>query len=241
MGVKRLGNPDVRLRPTLAAAKSGPGVPYDNACMASQERMTVQTPAQDWQQDIRQGVDPFTSPSFSLGNRLRRVAWGVVCTLLFRPSPRPLRGWRTFLLRCFGAKIGRGSLVYSDLKVWAPWNLELGEYTWIGEGVTCYSMAPIRLGDRAVVSQGSHLCTGTHDYTDPNFQLMAFPITIGARAWLCADTFVAPGVTIGEGAVIGARSVVTKDMPAWMVCAGNPCRPLKPRQMKENASTSAPG
>jgi putative colanic acid biosynthesis acetyltransferase WcaF len=90
-------------------------------------------------------------------------------------------------------------------------------------------MAPVVLGERAVVSQGVHLCTGSHDYESENFQLFARPIEIGADAWICAEAFLGPGVTIGDGAVIGARSVVTRDQPSWTVCAGNPCRPIKPR------------
>jgi putative colanic acid biosynthesis acetyltransferase WcaF len=90
-------------------------------------------------------------------------------------------------------------------------------------------MAEVSLGLRAVVSQGVHLCTGSHDHESANFQLFTRPIHIGADAWICAEAFLGPGVSIGEGAVIGARAVVTRDQPAWMVCAGNPCRPLKPR------------
>jgi acetyltransferase-like isoleucine patch superfamily enzyme len=98
-----------------------------------------------------------------------------------------------------------------------------------GIPVICYSMAPVILGERALVSQGVHLCTGSHNHQSENFQLFARPIEIGTDAWICAEAFLAPGVSIGDGAVIGARAVVTRDQPAWMVCAGNPCRPLKPR------------
>jgi len=103
----------------------------------------------------------------------------------------------------------------------------------VGDGAILYSQGMIRLGRRTVVSQGAHLCAGTHDYEQPGFPLITRPITVSANAWLAAECFIMPGVTIGEGAVIGARSVVTKDMPAWMVCAGHPCRPLKPRHRIE--------
>jgi putative colanic acid biosynthesis acetyltransferase WcaF len=108
----------------------------------------------------------------------------------------------------------------------------MDDYAGIADDVNCYSMAVISLGKNVVVSQGTYLCTGTHDYEDLNFQLYAKPINIDDRAWLCAESFIHPGVTIGEGAVIGARSVVTKDMPKWTVCAGNPCKPIKPRVVK---------
>ncbi|MCW5936379.1 MAG: WcaF family extracellular polysaccharide biosynthesis acetyltransferase [Fimbriimonadaceae bacterium] len=153
----------------------------------------------------------------------------IAYRLLFRWTPRQLKGWRITVLRWFGAKIGEGCNVRSRCQIWAPWNLELGDYVVVADDVNLYSMATIKLGNRAIVSQGSHLCAGTHDYTTPNFQLVAKPITVGERAWLAAECFVGPGVTIGDGAVIGARSVVGKDMPAWTVCAGNPCRPLKER------------
>jgi putative colanic acid biosynthesis acetyltransferase WcaF len=184
---------------------------------------------------ILKGIDPTTQPSFSLANRLTRLAWGMVYTLLFRPSPRPCHAWRAFLLRCFGARLGKACHVYPKAQIWAPWNLELEDHAGIAGDVICYSMAKIHLGERVVVSQGVHLCTGTHDYEDPNFQLYALPIVVGARAWLCAECFIGPGVTVGEGAVIGARSVVTKSMPEWMVCAGNPCKPIKPRRLRDDS------
>ncbi len=173
---------------------------------------------------------PFVGPSFNLRNRLARLAWQIVWILLFRPTPPPLHAWRCKLLQCFGAKIGRQCHVYSDVEIWAPWNLQMSPYSCLGRRVICYSMAPVRLGERAVVSQGVHLCTGSHDYESKNFQLFALPIEIGADAWICAEAFLAPGVSIGTGAVIGARAVVTRDQPAWMVCAGNPCVPIKPRR-----------
>jgi len=162
-----------------------------------------------------------------------RIAWSIVYIFFFRYTPRPLHRWRTFILRLFGAQLGKHCHVYPKVDIWAPWNLVMEDEASMANGVTCYTMGKIKLGKRVVVSQGSHLCSGTHDYTDPNFQLYADPITIGADSWICTESFIGPGVTIGEGAVIGARSVVTKDMPEWMVCAGNPCKPIKKREMKK--------
>lgn len=140
------------------------------------------------------------------------------------------------MLRCFGATIGAGCRVYPGVRLWAPWNLVMGDGSVLADGVDCYSMATVTLGARAIVSQGGHLCAGGHDYESRNFQLVAEPISIGAHAWLCAGAFVGPGVTVGAGAVIGARAVVVKDMPAWTVCAGNPCRPLKPRLFRPESA-----
>ncbi|TFZ63334.1 putative colanic acid biosynthesis acetyltransferase [Hymenobacter sp. UV11] len=174
-------------------------------------------------------VDTHKEPSFSLRNRLGRISWQFFSLLLFRFSPKPFHAWRSFLLRCFGAKVGQGVHVYPGVKIWAPWNLELSDECGIASGATLYSQGKICIGRRAVISQGVHLVTGTHDYSQPGFPLVTAPISIGNQVWIAAEAFVHPGITIGEGCVIGARSVVTKDMPKWMVCTGHPCVPIKPR------------
>lgn len=180
-------------------------------------------------QEILKG-DSHTGACFSRSNRIRRAIWGLAYTLLFRPSPRPAHRWRATLLRLFGAKVGQGVHVYPKVKIWAPWNLQLERESGVGDDAILYSMAAIHLGERAVVSQGAHLCCGTHDYNDPSFPLLALPIRIGAHAWICAEAFVGPGVSIGEGAVVGARSVAVKDLPAWSVCAGNPAAVVRQRK-----------
>lgn len=167
---------------------------------------------------------------FSFGNRLARVLWGIAYVLLFRFSPRPCHAWRAFVLRCFGAKLGRDCHIYPRVEIWAPWNLECGDNVGVGDRAILYNQARIQLGSDVVISQGAHLCTGTHDYHCPNFTLRTAPIVVKPKAWLCAEVFVHPGITIGGGAVIGARAVVTRNMPDWMVCAGHPCEPIKPRQ-----------
>jgi putative colanic acid biosynthesis acetyltransferase WcaF len=173
----------------------------------------------------------FEGPSFSLGNRLARVCWWFINILLFRLSPVPFHGWRSFLLRLFGAKIGKNVHIYPGVRIWAPWNLVCGDGVGIGGGAIIYNQGVITLGCRAVVSQGVHLCAGTHDYNHSGHPLITKPIIIGDRVWIAAEAFVHPGITINEGAVIGARSVVTKDMPAWTVCAGHPCKPIKARAL----------
>ena len=182
--------------------------------------------------DIIPGDRPYPRASFTLGNRVRRALWGIAYAVLFRPTPRPMHAWRVALLRLFGAKIGDTARIYSTVRFWAPWDVVLGDRVGIAPDVEFYSMAPIKVGSDTTISQGTYLCAGTHDYTDPNFQLYADPIAIGEGVWVCAQAFVGPGVTVGDRAVVGARSVVTRDLPPDMVCAGNPCRPLKPRTMK---------
>lgn len=174
-------------------------------------------------------TDTFTGASFSLKNRLARLLWNITNLLFFRYSPRPFHTWRLVILRVFGAKIGKGVHVYPKVIIWAPWNLELKDACGIANGATLYSQGKITIGKRTVISQGAHLVSGTHDYTKKGFPLFTKPIVIGDHVWVAAEAFIHPGVVIGDGAVIGARSVVTKNMPPWMVCSGHPCKPIKER------------
>lgn len=136
-------------------------------------------------------------------------------------------------MRLFGAKVGRGVHVYPGVRIWAPWNLDLGDQAGIADRVILYSQGHITIGRRTVISQGAHLCAGSHDYDKPGFPLITKPIVICDHAWVAAEVFVHPGVIVSEGAVIGARAVVNKNMPAWMVCAGHPCKPIKAREWVE--------
>lgn len=170
---------------------------------------------------------PYTGPCYSVQNRLARVAWSFVYCLFFRFSPRPMHGWRRFLLRCFGAKLGRGTRVYSRARVWAPWNLDVGESVGIADDAEIYNPAMITIGDFAVISQGAYLCAASHNYRQWSFTLIAAPIHIGSHAWIAARAIVQMGVTISDGCIVGAGSVVTRSLPAWSVCAGNPCRFVK--------------
>ena len=170
--------------------------------------------------------------SFGFGHRMLRGLWGIVWLLAFRPTPRPFHAWRRFLLRLFGAKIGRGAKVFQSAQIWAPWNLTLADSAVIGPDVDCYCVAPITVGEQSTVSQYCYLCSATHDFEDPDFKLVAQPIVIKDQVWLCADVFVGQGVTIGQGAVVGARSSVFTDLPAWKVCLGSPAKPYRDRDMR---------
>jgi len=171
---------------------------------------------------------------FTAAAKLRRFAWEVVWLLAFRPTPRwALHGWRRFLLRSFGAQVGSGCRIAPSCRVWAPWNLVMGEFSALGDGVDCYSMGRITLGSKVAVSQRTFLCAGSHDIRSLSRPLITGPIVIEDHVWIAAECFVHPDVVIREGAVIGARAVVLKEMPAWSVCAGNPCRKIKDRVVKE--------
>ncbi|HEY1903082.1 MAG TPA: putative colanic acid biosynthesis acetyltransferase [Terracidiphilus sp.] len=155
--------------------------------------------------------------------------WWIVQGVLFHTSPQALYGWRRFLLRAFGAKIGKGVLIRPSASVTYPWKLSIGDWSWVGDHATLYTLGEITIGDNAVVSQHSYLCAGSHDYKRATFDLYAEAIHIEPETWLATNVFVGPGVTIGRGAVIGACSVVLKDVPAQMICAGNPLKVLRTR------------
>ncbi len=155
--------------------------------------------------------------------------WWIVQSLLFNTSPQVLYGWRRFLLRAFGAKIGKNVLLRPSVKTTYPWKLVIKDHAWVGDNVDLYTLGPIEIGVNAVVSQGVYLCTGTHDYLDPTFAIVAKPIIIEDEAWVAAQAFVAPGVTVGKGAVVGARSLVLKDVPSRAVVAGSPAKVIGTR------------
>lgn len=135
------------------------------------------------------------------------------------------------LLRKFGATIGPNTFIEPTTKVFHPWLLTIGDWTHIAGGANLYNLGPMSIGDHSVVSQNAFLCAGTHDYTHPNLPLLRPPITIGSGVWIAAEAFVGPGVTVGDNSVVGARAVVTKDVPPGVVVAGNPARVIKQRQM----------
>lgn len=155
--------------------------------------------------------------------------WWLVQWFLFRPSPQVLYGFRRFLLRLFGAQVGAHVLVRPTAWITYPWKLSIGNYSWIGDEVVLYSLGEIRIGAHTVVSQRSYLCAGTHDFTRLSFDISAPPIHIGDQVWIATDVFVAPGVTIGDGSVVGARSSVFHDLPAGMICMGSPAQPIRTR------------
>lgn len=175
-------------------------------------------------------ADPYLRPAFSGRDRLRRFAWNLCHLVLYRPSPRPLHGWRSFLLRSFGATMGPNCHFYPRSKVWAPWNLFCADQVTAADGAEIYNAAPVRLGSHAILSQDAYLCGATHDYDDAAFPLIAFEMEIGAYAWVCARASVAPGVDIGEGAVLGLGSVATRSLEPWAVYAGVPAVKVKERR-----------
>ena len=173
-----------------------------------------------------------TGQKYSLRVQLMRIAWAIGRGL-FRLVPRPFYAPRRVLLRCFGAKIGKKVNIANTATIYFPWNLEMGDWSAIGEHAYIYNLGKILIGEKATVSQRAHLCAGSHDYTDPALPLLTPSISVGDQSWICADSFIGPGVTIGQGAVVGARAVVVKDVEACSIVAGNPARFIKKRELKE--------
>jgi putative colanic acid biosynthesis acetyltransferase WcaF len=155
--------------------------------------------------------------------------WWIVQALVFGMSPQVCYGFRRWILRLFGAQVGRNALIRPSVKITYPWKVKIGAFCQIGDDVVIYSFAEIKIGDNSVISQKSYLCAGTHNFRSESFEIQAFPITIEDQVWLAADVFVAPGVTVGRGAVVGARSSVFNDLPPMMICTGSPARPVRPR------------
>lgn len=168
--------------------------------------------------------------------------WWIIDALLVRPTPQVLFAWRRFVLRRFGARIGKNVRIRPGVRVTYPWKLNVGDNCWIGDDAVIYNIDEITIGDDAVVSQHAYLCAGTHDAREISFPVRASPITIESECWIAARAFVGPGVRIGRGAVVGACSVVQSDVPSATVVAGFPARAIqkrKPRRPIEPRLTPA--
>lgn len=171
---------------------------------------------------------------YSQSEYIGRVLWAITSPF-FKYSPRPFFAWRRFLLRLFGAKIGAEAHIDPTAKIYLPWKLILGDQSSIGENAIIYNLGLITIGHKATISQRAHLCAGTHNYNDLSMQLLRQPIEIGSQAWICADAFIGPNVSIGESSVIGAASVVVKNIPPRQVFAGNPAVFVKKRLFFDNS------
>ncbi len=168
----------------------------------------------------------------------RRVAWGAGRWLI-RFSPRPCFAFRRAVLRLFGAKIGAYVHVYPSTHLYMPWNVEIGEWSALGDEVLIYSLGKVRIGQQVTVSYRSHVCAGTHDFSDPALPLLKPPVTLEDGAWIGTEAFIGPGVVVGAGAIVGARAVVVKDVEPMRIVAGNPARTVGLRQRL--AAPAVPG
>jgi putative colanic acid biosynthesis acetyltransferase WcaF len=178
----------------------------------------------------KQNLELYKNPKGFRGRSAVTVQlWWLVHSIFFKPSPQFLYGWRRFLLRLFGARVGKNVLLRPSVKITYPWKVSIGDNSWIGDEVVLYSLGNIDIGSNSVISQRSYLCTGSHDYTDVSFPIYEKQIKIGNECWIATDVFVAPGVVIGDRAVIGSRSTVLKGIEEGTVNIGSPCRMIKER------------
>jgi len=171
--------------------------------------------------------------TFTLKNKIARLIWNIAYWFLFKPfGLRLLKKWRVLVLKCFGAKIEWTSHIYASAKIWAPWNLEIGQNSCLGPQTDCYNQGKIRIGNNTVISQKTYLCASSHDYTQKNFPLVLKPINIGNGVWIAADAFIGPDVSIGDHAVVAARSVVIKNVEKNTIIGGNPSKIIKTRNLE---------
>lgn len=175
-------------------------------------------------------------PNFRGASKFKVQLWWLVRDTIFRLSPQFCYKWRNFLLRLFGAKIGKNVIIRPTVNVTYPWKLRIGDNSWIGDNVDLYTLGKIKIGKNTVISQRSYLCTGTHDYQSESFDIKAIPITVGDEVWIATDVFVAPGSNIGSGSVVGARSSVFNDIPQNLICLGSPAQPIKQRESVHTCS-----
>lgn len=167
-------------------------------------------------------------------HKLLRVCFGAIWTITVRPIPRSIgNAWKRFILTSFGAKIHKTATVYSSVRIYAPWNLEMEEYSCLAPEVDCYNVDKVRIGSNVTVSQKTYLCSASHDITKTSMPLITSPITIKSQAWVGADAYIGMGVTIEQGAVVGAKACVYKDVAEWTIVGGNPAKFIKNREFKE--------
>lgn len=165
-------------------------------------------------------------------HQIIRILWGITWKLGTFWLPRSLgAGWKRFLLRLFGAKIAKTAQIYSSATIYYPPNLIMEEYSCLASKVNCYNVAPITIGKHVTVSQGTVLCTASHNISDPTHCLITAPIILLNDSWVGMDAYIGMSVTIGEGAVVGARAAVFKDVEPWTVVGGNPAKFLKHREL----------
>jgi len=182
---------------------------------------------------IFQRLDTTAKYPYPFSEYARKLCWFTVRNCMFRWIPGRIRGVRPFLLRCFGATIARDVNIAPTVRIRHPWLLTIGRHSAIGDNVEIYNLGSIAIGEHTVISQNAHLCAGTHDYTKPDLPLIRASITIGSGVWICADAFIGPNVTIGDNALIAARAVVTKDVPANVIVGGNPAIVIKERPLSD--------
>ena len=171
------------------------------------------------------------------GSLLKRATWFFVGQSLLRSSWIPSASFRVYLLRAFGARIGRGVVIKPSVDVKYPWHLVVGDHCWIGERAWIDNLTTVRIGANVCISQGAYLCTGNHDWSDPAFGLLIAPIELGEGSWVGAKCILTPGTHLGKGSVAGAGAVVVGSIPDYEIYAGNPAHFVRRRVIREDPRT----
>ncbi|WP_029594811.1 WcaF family extracellular polysaccharide biosynthesis acetyltransferase [Exiguobacterium chiriqhucha] len=178
-------------------------------------------------------LSKYSQKGFSRGkNSLIVLLWWFIQGTFFRFSLHNMYNFRAWILRIFGAEIGQGTKIRSSAKFTYPWKVKIGDYSWIGDDVILYSLDDISIGSNVVISQKSYLCTGSHDISDNSFSLITKPILVNDATWIAADCFIFPGVILGEGSVVSARSTLKDCTEPWYIYDGNPAKKIKKREIK---------
>ena len=177
-----------------------------------------------------QDLSLFTVPKKFRGkSKVIVQLWWITQAILFKPSPQIMYGWRRFLLKLFGAKIGKNVLIRSNVTITYPWKVEIGDNSWVGDDCVLYSLGNITIGSNVSIAHKVYFNTGGHNFNKVTFDITSSPVVVKNECWITNDVYVAPGVTIGRGTVVGARSSVFKDLPAAKVCVGSPAVVIKDR------------
>lgn len=185
-------------------------------------------------QDLRAFSVP---PGFRGRSAVVVQLWWIIQATLFSLSPQVCFGWRVFLLRLFGARIGHGVRIRASARITYPWKLVVGDYVWIGDETTIYNLGDVTIGSHVALAHNVFICTGFHRTDVRTFDIGEMPVVVENEVWVASDVFVAPGVTLKRGCVVGARSTVLEDMPCGAVCVGTPCKPIKQRGSSIDGST----
>ncbi len=174
---------------------------------------------------------------YSTKEKIGRLLWDIVGQRLFRCTFHTWYGVRARIVNLFGAHVATNARLRSTVRIEIPWNLTIGDNSSVGDGTRLYCLGPVTIGSHVSISQHAHVCAGTHDFTKPDMPLLRPPITIEDHAWIAADAFVGPDITVREGAILGARGCAFKDLDPWTIYGGNPAKPLGQRDAPGGATS----
>lgn len=182
---------------------------------------------------IKVDLSKYDNSWYQPGNKLKRAAWFVMNVLFFNNSMALLNGFKIFLLRVFGANVGKGVVIKPSVNIKYPWKLTIGDYCWIGEDVWIDNLTTVTIGSNCCLSQGAMLLTGNHDFSKETFDLQVKPITLEDGVWIGAKSVVCPGIYCESHTVLAVSSVATTRLIAFNIYQGNPAAAVKIRSLNQ--------